>query len=138
METETPIILVFVCNGTDQGSIISDTKQMLETSLDDIKENSMLPEEFKNKDIPHFTLKLNAPHLLADTKPTHNKAYDHYKEQGKKTFHFEVAKANLSFFKFLYSHMYRLKLDIRYFGKFLKFTATLANNALMSNCSCLW
>ncbi len=61
LETEIPIMLLFVCNGTDQGSIKSDTKQMLETVLDNIKTNGMFPKEFKNKFIPHFTLKLNAP-----------------------------------------------------------------------------
>ncbi len=49
METETPMILLFVRNGTDQASIISDTKQMLGTALDNIKQNGMLPEEFENK-----------------------------------------------------------------------------------------
>ncbi len=59
MEMETPLMLLFVCNGTDQASIILDTKQMLDTALDNIKQNGMLPEEFENKDIPHFTLCLN-------------------------------------------------------------------------------
>jgi hypothetical protein len=36
MEMETPLVLLFVCNGTDQASIVSDTKQMLDTALDDI------------------------------------------------------------------------------------------------------
>ncbi len=128
-------MLLFVCNGTNQGSIISDTKQMLETAVNDIKENRRLPKEFENKDIPHFMLKLNILHLPAETKPTHNKAYDHYKEQGKKAFHFEVAKADISFFKFLYSHVHRLKLATKYFGKFAKFTATLTNNAPMIDCT---
>jgi hypothetical protein len=43
---------------------------MLETALEDIEENGMIPEEFENKKMPHFTLRLNAPHLLAATKPT--------------------------------------------------------------------
>jgi hypothetical protein len=58
METETPFMLLFVCNGTDQASIISDTKQILDTALDDIEQHGMLPQEFENKDIPHFTLRL--------------------------------------------------------------------------------
>jgi hypothetical protein len=32
METETPLMLLFVCNRMDQASIVSDTKQMLDTS----------------------------------------------------------------------------------------------------------
>jgi hypothetical protein len=48
METETPLMLLFVCNSTDQASIISDTKQMLDTALDNIKQNGMLPKEYKN------------------------------------------------------------------------------------------
>ena len=54
-------MLLFVSNGTDQASIISNTRQMLDIALDDIKEHSMLAEEFENKDIPHFTLRLNVP-----------------------------------------------------------------------------
>jgi hypothetical protein len=57
------------------------------------------------------------------------------KEQGKKALHFEVAKADISYFKFLSSHMHKLKLNTKYFGKFAKFTATLGNNALLSNCT---
>ncbi len=32
METEMPLMLLFVSNGTDQASIISDTKQILDTA----------------------------------------------------------------------------------------------------------
>jgi hypothetical protein len=49
-------MLLFVCNGTDQGSILSDTRQMLDLAYDDIEQNGMMPEEFENRDIPHFTL----------------------------------------------------------------------------------
>jgi hypothetical protein len=73
METEMPLMLLFMCNGTDQASIISDTKQMLDTMLGDIKQNGILPEEFKNRDIPHFILRLNVPCLPAETKSPNNK-----------------------------------------------------------------
>ncbi len=43
METETPLMLLFSSNGTNQASIISDTKQMLDTALEDIKEHGILP-----------------------------------------------------------------------------------------------
>ncbi len=85
-------MLLFVCNGTDQASIILDVKQMLDTALDDFKQNGMLPEEYENKDIPHFTLHLNVPRLPAKTKTTTNKSYDHFKKHGKKAFHIEVGK----------------------------------------------
>ncbi len=39
MEMETPVMLLFICNGTNQGSIKSDTWQMLETALDNIEQN---------------------------------------------------------------------------------------------------
>ncbi len=56
METEMPLMLLFVFNGTSQGSILSNTKQMLDLAYNDIEENGMMPEEFEHKDIPHFTL----------------------------------------------------------------------------------
>jgi hypothetical protein len=37
METETLLMLLFVCNGTDHSSILSDTRQMLDLAYDDIK-----------------------------------------------------------------------------------------------------
>jgi hypothetical protein len=37
METKTPLMLLFVFNGTDQASITLDAEQMLDTALDDIK-----------------------------------------------------------------------------------------------------
>jgi hypothetical protein len=134
MKTEMPLMLLFVCNGANQESILSDTKQILNLAYDNIKENKMMPKEFENKDIPHFTLQLNVPCLPAKTKQNNNKGYDHYKEQGKKAFHFEVPKKDINYFKFLSSHAHRLRLDNKYFGKFAKFTATLGNNAPMSNC----
>jgi hypothetical protein len=104
METETPIMLIFVCNGTDHSSILSNTRQMLDLAYDDINQNGMLPEEYENKDIPKFSLRLNTPRLPADTKKRDNRAYDHYREQGKKAFHFEVAKEEVPYFKYLSRH----------------------------------
>ncbi len=135
METETPLMLLFMCNGTDQASIISDTKQMLNTMLDDIEQNGMLPEEFKKRDILHFTLCLNVPRLPTKTKLMNNKGYDHYKEHGKKAFHFELAKEEINYFKYLSTHAHRMKLDVKYFGKFTRFTGTLENKAPLSNCT---
>jgi hypothetical protein len=108
METETPLMLLFVCNSTEQGSIISDTKQMLDTALDNIEQNGMLPEEYKNQDIPHFILCLNVTHLPAEMKPSNSKGHDHYKEHGKKAFHFEVAKEETNYFRYLSAHAHRL------------------------------
>jgi hypothetical protein len=45
METKTPLMLLFVCNSTNQASIISDTKQMLDIALNNIEQNGMLPKE---------------------------------------------------------------------------------------------
>jgi hypothetical protein len=104
METKTPIRLLFVCNGTDTASIMLDTKQMLDSAYKDIEENSMMLEEFKNKDIPHFTLRVKVPCLPVETKLNSNKSYNHYKEDGKKALHFEVAKEDTPYFKFLSSH----------------------------------
>jgi hypothetical protein len=134
METETPLMLLFVCNETDQGSILSDTRQMPDLTYDDIEQNEMMPEEFKNKDIPQFTLRLNVPCLPANTKQNANKTYDHYKEQGKKAYHFKVAKEKVPYFKFLSRHAHCLRLDNKLLEKFAKFTATLGNNAPTSNC----
>ncbi len=114
METETPLMLLFVCNGTDQASIISDTRQMLNTVLDDIEQNGMLPEEFENKDIPHFTLRLNLPRLPAETKSSNNKGYGHYKEHRKKAFHFKVVKEEINYFRYLSAHTHRIKLNVKY------------------------
>jgi hypothetical protein len=134
METEMPLMLLFVCNGTDHSSILSDTRQMLDLAYDDIKQNGMLPEEYENKDIPEFSLRFNVPRLPADTKKSNNRAYDHYREQGKKAFHFEVAKEEVPYFKYLSGHAHQMQLDNKFFGKFAKFAATLGNNAPMSNC----
>jgi hypothetical protein len=135
METETPLMLLFVCNGTDQASIISDTREMLDIALDNIEQNEMLPEELENKNIPHFTLHLNVPGLPAKTKSLNNKGYNHYKEHGKKAFHFKVAKEEINYFRYLSAHMHRMKLDVKYFGKFAKFMGTLGNNAPLSDCT---
>ncbi len=135
METETPYMLLFVCNGTDQASIISDTKQMLDTALDDIEQHGMLPKEFKNRDVPHFTIHLNVPHLPAKIKSSNNKGCDHYKEHRKKAFHFEVAKEEINYFRDLSAHAHRMRLDVKYFGKFAKYTATLGNTAPLSDCT---
>ncbi len=69
---------------------------MLNLAYDDIEQNRMMPEEFKNKHIPEFSLRLNVPRLPADTKKNDNRTYDHYREQGKKAYHFEVAKEEVS------------------------------------------
>ncbi len=79
METKTPVMFLFVCNGTDITSILLDMKQMLELAYEDIEENRMTPEEFKDKEIPHFTLRVKVPRLPADNnKHNTNKGYNHY------------------------------------------------------------
>ncbi len=61
METETPTMLLFVSNGTDPKSIMHNITQMLDTAFDSVDQEGMMPEEFEHKEIPKFTLKLNAP-----------------------------------------------------------------------------
>jgi hypothetical protein len=134
METETPMMLLFVSNGTDNGSITLDMRQLLELAYNNIKMGCMLPVEYEDRDMPAFSLKLNVPQLLEKRKQD-NKAYDHIREQGKKAFHFEVAKSDIPFFKFLFNHAHRMMLDTRFFGKIAKLTDTLGNNAPLSNCT---
>jgi len=131
METETPMMLLFVSNGTDHSSMLADLKQILELVYDDIETELMMPEEYENRDMPAFSLKLNAPRL-PEKKKHDNKAYNHFREQGKIAFHFELAKP---FFKFLCNHAHKMKLDTKYFGKFAKLTDTLGNNAPLSDCT---
>ena len=94
---------------------MADTKQMLDLALDDIEQNGMLPKEFECKDIPLFTICLNVPRAPSERKPTTNKGYDHYKEHGKKAFHFEVAKDNISFFKYLL--LGRMGINMSFWGQ---------------------
>ena len=68
METETPMTLLFVSNGTDAASIQSDICQMLETALDEVDMNGMMPEEFDHMEVPEFTLRLNALRLPSQAK----------------------------------------------------------------------
>ncbi len=93
METETPIMLLFVGNGTEHSSITADLQQILELAYEDIETERMMPEEYENKDMPAFSLKLNVPRL-PETKKQDNKAYDHFREQGKKAFHFIYRSSN--------------------------------------------
>ena len=134
METETPMMLLFVCNGTDSLSVKSDINQMLETALDSIETDGMTPKEFKNMEVPTLTLKLNAPRLPAQTKKLQQK-YNYFEEQGNKAYHCEAAKDLVPFFQFLGGYAHRLRLEVKYFGKFAKFTETLGNKVPLSNCT---
>ncbi len=49
-----------------------------------------------------------------------------------------MAKSDIPFFKFLSNHAHKMKLDMKYFGKFAKLTDTLGNNATLSDCTRLW
>ncbi len=133
METKTPMMLLFVSNGTDPKSITSNISQMLDTAFNHVDQEGMMPEEFEYKEITKFMLKLNAPQLPSQTKETH-KAYDHFKEQGKKVFYCKVAKENVPYFRFLAGQAHCLKLENKYFGKFAKFMGTLENYAPLSDC----
>jgi hypothetical protein len=83
METETPMMLLFVSNWTELNSISTDMKQLLELAYDDIETDCMMPEEYENRDISTFSLKTNVPRL-PEKKKHDNKAYDPFQEQGKK------------------------------------------------------
>ncbi len=128
------MMLLFVSNITDPQSIASDITQMLETAYDSINMDGMMPDEFEYKEIPKFALKLNVPRLPSQTKQAH-KDYNHFKEQGKKVFHCKVTKEHVPFFRFLGGFAYCLRMEVKYFGKFAKFTEKLANNAPLSNCT---
>ncbi len=45
METETPMMLLFVSNGTEHSSIVSDMKQLMELAYNDIETKLMMLEE---------------------------------------------------------------------------------------------
>ncbi len=125
METETPMMLLFVSNGTNPLSISADITQMLETAYNSIKMDGMMPEEFDYMEIPKFTLKPNVPWLPTQTRQTHTD-YNHFKEQGEKAFHCKVAKDQEPFFFFLGGYAHCLRLEVKYFRNFAKFTETLA------------
>ncbi len=137
METKTPMMLLFVCNGTDHPSISTDIRQILDLAYKDIDTEGMLPEQYEFRDLPKFALRLNVPRLPEKKSAKDNKSYDHIREQGKKAFHLEVSKSNLAFFTFLATHAHRMGLDTKYFRKFAKLTATLGRDAPLSDCSCL-
>jgi hypothetical protein len=137
MEMETPMMLLFVSNGTEHSSISTDLRQLLELAYDTIESELMMPEEYENRDMPAFSLKLNIPRL-PEKKKDDNKAYNHFRKQGKKAYCFEVAKSNIPFFKYLSNHTHKMKLDTKYFRKFAKLTETLGNNAPLSDCTRLW
>jgi hypothetical protein len=101
MEIETPMMLLFVCNGTDQASLATDIKQILELAHKDIKTDGMMSEEYENQDILAFSTRLNILRLPARKSSQGNKAIDHMREQGKKAFHLEVAKTGTPFLNFL-------------------------------------
>ena len=135
METETPMMLLFVCNGTDHTSVAKDIRQILDIAYHDIDDECMMPEQYELRDIPKFSLRLNVPRLPEKKSAKDNKTFDHIREQGKKAFHLEVAKSDLAFFTFLATHAHRMGLDAKYFGKFAKLTATLGKDAPISDCA---
>ncbi len=61
MESETPMMLLFVSNVMDNGSIMLDMRQLLEPAYNNIEMGCMLPEENVDRDMPAFSLKLNVP-----------------------------------------------------------------------------
>ncbi len=60
--------------------------------------------------------------------------YNRFKEQCKKASHCKVANNPVPFFYFLGGYAHHLWLEVKYFGKFAKFTKTLANNTPLSDC----
>jgi hypothetical protein len=61
METEMPMMLLFVSNGTDNSSITSNMRQLLELAYNNIETGCMLPEEYEDRDMPASSLKLIVP-----------------------------------------------------------------------------
>ena len=102
------MMLLFVCNGTNYSSISTDIRQILDIFYQDIDEESMMPEQYKNRDLPKFALRLNVPRLPEKKSRKDNKSYNHFREQGKKVFHLEVAISDIAFFTFLATHAHRL------------------------------
>jgi hypothetical protein len=77
METETPMMLLFIGNSTDQSSIATNLCHMLDIAYKDINKEGMMPEQYENRDLPKFALRLNVPRLPEKKSAKDNKAYDH-------------------------------------------------------------
>jgi hypothetical protein len=72
METETPMMLLFVCNSTDHSSISTDIRQILDLAYEDIDTEGMMPEQYECRDLPKFALRLNVPRLPEKSLPKIN------------------------------------------------------------------
>jgi hypothetical protein len=82
METETLMMLLFVSNGMDHTSILTDLKQVLELAYNDIDTESMMPKEYESRDVPAFSLKINVPRLPGKSKNDNNKSLQGTGEKG--------------------------------------------------------
>ncbi len=54
METKTPMMLLFICNGTNHSSISTDIRQILDIAYKDINKEGMMPEQYKRQDLPNL------------------------------------------------------------------------------------
>ncbi len=61
METKTPMMLLFVCNGTYHSSISTDIRQILDTAYEDIDKEGMMPEHYKSWDLQKICTQAECP-----------------------------------------------------------------------------
>ena len=131
--TETPYMLLFVNNRTEESSIVRDVKMMFGIAREQLREENLLPDEFERDedDEVEFALRVNGPRMPGETRKKKKKgkddSYDRLNDQGKKVFHLEVAKEDIREFSLLAEYCHRTRLDKEVFGKFASLTACLTN-----------
>ena len=135
LNTETPYMLLFVHNKTEESSVCRDLTDIFKMVRDQLREDDLLPEEYdrdeNEREIP-FAIRVNGPRMPGEQRKKNNKKdknFDRLNDQGKKVIHFEVAKEDLAEFSFLAEAAHRMGLDTEYWGKFAKLTACLTNNS---------
>lgn len=141
--TETPYMLLFVYNKTEEESIIRDLQAMFKIARDVLREEDLLPSEYERPEGEEvsFAIRVNGPRIPGmrrdNKKKKKDNDFDRLQDQGKKAFHFEVAKEDIKEFSFIAEQCHRMGLDKEFFGKFAKLTACLTNNSPSSDSSLL-
>ena len=130
-------------NRTEEDSIIRDLQAMFKIARESLSAEDMLPSEYEREegDEVKFAIRVNGPRMPGQKRDKKKKKkdndFDRLQDQGKKAFHFEVAKEDIREFSFLAEYCHRVGLDREFFGKFAKLTACLTNNSPTGDMSLL-
>lgn len=134
--SHTPIMFPFMFNKAHLPSLISQLRELLMETRQQMATMQLLEPDDQDRPIPEFTLRSNNPRLPYQASMK-DKKFDAYTSQNKRMIHLECCETGSNFLLQLFRHIKDTGAMRRTFGKYVHITEPLTSDACGQDCALL-